>query len=92
MKILFIPWTFSNGGGSEKILSNLLNALKNYNFDISVFEIEKGHHDFDTNDDLFKYLGFLFKNTNLENSILYKIKRKFLFFLLENFPSFIRRF
>ncbi|EHK2365149.1 glycosyltransferase [Clostridium perfringens] len=92
MKILFIPWTFSNGGGSEKILSNLLNALKNYNFDISLFEIEKGHHDFDTNSDLFKYLGFLFKNTNLENSILYKIKRKFLFFLLENFPSLIRRF
>ena len=56
MKILFIPWTFSNGGGSEKILSNLLNALKNYNFDISLFEIEKGHHDFDTNGDLFKYL------------------------------------
>ncbi|PWX25646.1 hypothetical protein CYK95_12895 [Clostridium perfringens] len=77
MKILFIPWTFSNGGGSEKILSNLLNALKNYNFDISLFEIEKGHHDFDTNGDLFKYLGFLFKNTNLENSILYKIKENF---------------
>lgn len=92
MKILFIPWTFSNGGGSEKILSNLLNALKNYNFDISLFEIEKGTHKFDTDSSLFKYLGFLFKNTNLENSIPYKIKRKFLFFLLENFPSFIKRF
>lgn len=91
MKILFIPWTFSNGGGSEKILSNLLSALKNYNFDISLFEIEKGHHKFDTNSPLFKYLGFLFKNTHLKSSITYKIKRKFLFFLLENFPSIIKK-
>lgn len=92
MKILFIPWTFSNGGGSEKILSNLLNALKNFNFDISLFEIEKGHHKFDTDSKLFKYLGFVFKNSYLESSIPYKIKRKFLFLLLENFPSFIRKF
>ncbi|MDZ4994067.1 glycosyltransferase [Clostridium perfringens] len=90
MKILFIPWTFSNGGGSEKILLNLMTSLKKLNFDISLLEVEKGHHNFNTNSNIFKYLGFIFKNPILENSIFYKIKRKLLILLLENFTSIIK--
>ena len=36
-RILFITWSFSNGGGVEKILSSIINNL--HNVDIDILEI-----------------------------------------------------
>ena len=41
-KILFITYSFSLGGGSEKILSNILNGLADKtDYDVSVLEYAK---------------------------------------------------
>ncbi|MGI5084554.1 glycosyltransferase [Treponema putidum] len=39
-KILFIPYTFSAGGGSEKCLATLVNSLDLEKYEISIIEIE----------------------------------------------------
>ena len=38
-KILFITWTFSMGGGAEKMLSTLVNHLDEEKFEIDILEI-----------------------------------------------------
>lgn len=37
-KILFIIWSFSYGGGAEKILANLVNSMDKKKYDISILE------------------------------------------------------
>lgn len=39
-RILFIPYTFSGGGGSEKCLATLVNSLDLDKYEISIIEIE----------------------------------------------------
>lgn len=39
-KILFIIWSYSQGGGAEKILSNLVNHLDPSKYEIDILEIE----------------------------------------------------
>ncbi|UTC68199.1 MULTISPECIES: glycosyltransferase [unclassified Treponema] len=39
LKLLFITYTHSNGGGAEKVLTTLLNNLDSQKYDISIFEI-----------------------------------------------------
>lgn len=41
LKLLFITYTYSNGGGAEKVLTTLLNNLDAERYDISIFEIVK---------------------------------------------------
>ena len=35
-KILFIIWSFTYGGGAEKILANLVNKLDSNKYDIDI--------------------------------------------------------
>lgn len=37
-KVLFIIWSFSYGGGAEKILANIVNNLDYEKYDIDVLE------------------------------------------------------
>ena len=39
IKLLFITYTHSNGGGAEKVLTTLVNNLDSMKYDISIFEI-----------------------------------------------------
>lgn len=39
IKLLFITYTHSNGGGAEKVLTTLVNNLDSEKYDISIFEI-----------------------------------------------------
>ena len=41
LKLLFITYTHSNGGGAEKVLTTLVNNLDAEKYDISIFEIVK---------------------------------------------------
>ena len=39
IKLLFITYTHSNGGGAEKVLTTLVNNLDSEKYDVSIFEI-----------------------------------------------------
>lgn len=40
LRVLFIPWTFSKGGGAERVLSNLMCALdETGRYDLSLLEV-----------------------------------------------------
>ena len=82
-KILFITWSFSLGGGAEKILENISNGLID-EYDIDVLEIN--HHGIgESNNRKVNVLKPIFKN--LENASFFdKIKWKL--FLL--FPKLFR--
>ena len=82
-KILFITWSFSLGGGAEKILENISNGLSD-EYDIDVLEIN--HHGIgESNNRKVNVLKPIFKN--LENASFFdKIKWKL--FLL--FPKLFR--
>ena len=82
-KILFITWSFSMGGGAEKILENISKGLSD-EYDIDVLEIN--HHGIAVSDDEnINVLEPVFKN--LENTSLFKnIKWKLFLF----FPKFFR--
>lgn len=91
--ILFIPWTFSNGGGSEKVLFNLISSLSKHGYKVSVLELEKGIHNDYINSKKFNYLGYIFKSKVLDNSMQYKFYRKYIFFIMKNFPKyFIKKY
>lgn len=78
-KILFIVWTFTGGGGAERILANIVNNLSDEKYDIDILE--------------YKYLGvrneeirgninliepILKVNNQAFNSSVEEIKRKFM--------------
>lgn len=70
-KILFIIWSYSQGGGAEKILSNLVNNLSSTKYEIDILEIEHyGVKKEKTNDNI-NILKPLFDGK--KNSILYRL-------------------
>lgn len=87
-KILFITWSFSLGGGAEKILENISNGLSD-EYDIDVLEIN--HHGIgEGNKRKVNVLKPIFKN--LENaSIFNKIKWKFFLFFPKLFRYLVTR-
>ena len=82
-KILFITWSFSMGGGAEKILANITKGLSD-EYVIDVLEINN-HGTGENHDDNINILKPLFKN--LENTTFLK-KIKWKLFLL--FPKLFR--
>lgn len=90
-RILIIPWTISDGGGSEKILSNILNELDNENVIIDIFEIQRGKRT--------KYIEkfsnlkfkYLFDKKDPNEKIVNKISRKIKFTVLKYFPLLIKK-
>ena len=88
-KILFIIWSFSHGGGAEKILSNVVNNMDSEKYDIEILE--------------YYYAGIKKENigSNIvlhkpiidvtRKNIFNKIKNKIIGFLITRCPSLIRK-
>lgn len=88
-KLLFIIWSFSYGGGAEKILSNIVNNLDKNKYEIDVLE--------------YYYIGIkkekINDNINLlppilnvkDRSIFNKIKNKIISFMITRYPKLIRK-
>ena len=84
-KILFFLWSFSLGGGAEKILSTIVNNLDSEKYDIDILEIEhfdKGYEPVDDNIRILKSWQD-YRQSKLKRAILWRI-RKF-------FPNLVRK-
>lgn len=77
IRVLFIPWTFSKGGGAERVLSNLLCALEETDlYDLSLLEVS---HDSIAWEPLPESVSVLPPALDETNSFLpYRAKRFFL--------------
>lgn len=88
-KVLFIIWSFSHGGGAEKILSDLVNNMDSSKYEIDILE--------------YLYVGIkkekIEKHVNLlppiidatTNNIFKKVKNKVINFLITRYPKVIRK-
>ena len=85
-KILFIIWSFTYGGGAEKILSNIVNNLDYTKYDVSVLEYWRSNIGKIEVNKSVKILTPLITadNDSKIKKLLYKI-------LIENFPKILRR-
>lgn len=87
--ILFVIWSFSHGGGAEKILSNIVNNLDKDKYNIDILEyyyigIKK--------EDIPSHVNLLPPITNVTNkSILNRIKNYLYSKIIFCNPKFIRR-
>lgn len=84
LKLLFITYTYSNGGGAEKVLTTFVNNLDSTKYDISIFEIVKYNVKREPINSNIKLLPSLY----CYNDPNYKIK--VLDYLLEQKPEIIR--
>lgn len=84
LKILFITYTHSNGGGAEKVLTTLVNNLDAERYDISIFEIVKYDVKCESVNSNIKLLPSLYHCNDRD----YKVK--VLDYILEQKPEIIR--
>lgn len=62
IKLLFITYTHSNGGGAEKVLTNLVNNLSKDKYDITIQEIERFNVKKENLNDYIKFKRFPLKH------------------------------
>ena len=84
MRLLFITYTHSNGGGAEKVLTTLVNNLDPVKYDISIFEIVKYDVKCEPVNSNIKLLPPLYRYNDRD----YKVK--ILDYILEQKPEIIR--
>lgn len=78
-KILFIIWTFTGGGGAERILANIVNNLSDEKYDIDILEYKcLGIRNEDIRDNINLIDPILNLNNKVFNSRAEEIKRKFM--------------
>lgn len=84
-KILFFLWSFSLGGGAEKILSTIVNNLDSKKYDIDILEIEHFDKGYETVSDNVRVLKSWqdYRQSKVKRAILWRI-RKF-------FPNLVRK-
>ena len=84
-KILFFLWSFSLGGGAEKILSTIVNNLDREKYDIDIIEIEHFDKGYEPVNDNIKILKSWqdYRQSKIKRAILWRI-RKF-------FPNLVRK-
>lgn len=84
-KILFFLWSFSLGGGAEKILSTIVNNLDSEKYDIDILEIEHFDKGYETVSDNVRVLKSWqdYRQSKVKRAILWRI-RKF-------FPNLVRK-
>lgn len=78
-KVLFFLWSFSLGGGAEKILSTIVNNLDNEKYDIDILEIEhfdKGYENVRNDINILKSWQN-YKQSKLVRAILWRIRKYF---------------
>lgn len=92
-KLLFIIWSFTAGGGAEKILANVVNNLDMDRYEISILEFSN----FNIKNEYVK------ENINIINpiinvrvyeskllTIINNIKNKLIYLMVRNYPKIIR--
>ena len=84
INLLFIPYTFSNGGGAEKILQILVNNLSPEKYNISIQEVEQFDKFLKLNENVKLHLAFF--NQKLPFSSFSDLN----FILLNHFPSILK--
>jgi len=85
-KLLFIIWSFTYGGGAEKILANIVNNLDKNKYEIDIIEYWHSNINNEKIDESIKILPPIIDsiNDNIIKKVFYKI-------LLEMFPSILRK-
>lgn len=84
-KILFFMWSFSLGGGAEKILSTIVNNLDKEKYDIDILEVEhfdKGYEPVGDNVRILKPWQH-YKQSRILRAILWRLRKYF--------PNFVRK-
>ncbi len=84
-KVLFFMWSYSLGGGAEKILSTVIRNLPKDKYDIDILEIEhfdKGYEPISDNVTILKSLQS-YKQSRLLRAILWRLRIYF--------PGIVRR-
>lgn len=91
-KVLFIIWSFTAGGGAERILSNIVNNLNVDKYEIDILEIvnfdikkENIHDNINILNPILKY-----SNCNIFSRKISNLKSKILYYILDKKPSIIR--
>ena len=88
-KILFIIWSFSYGGGAEKILANLINGLDDEKYEVDVLEFYyAGIKEEIINKDINRLKPIL---DGTKKGIINKLKIKIINKLVLVFPRLIRK-
>lgn len=84
-KILFTIWSYTSGGGAEKILNNLIDELSKYNYTIDVLEYWKANDSTFINPNINTFKSVVDPETN--NKIVRVIKMFLVYFC----PSILRK-
>lgn len=89
-RILFIIWSFTYGGGAEKILANIVNHLDHEKYDIEVLEYYHSNVGKETVDQRVKILKPIIDSTRKD--LFSRVKNRLVDRILLKFcPGFIRR-
>ena len=89
-KLLFITWSFSRGGGAERVLSNLICALdKTGRYEISLLEVSHESIAWEKLPDSVTVLPPVLDETN--NSLFYRAKRFLRRKALDTNPTRVRK-
>ena len=84
LKLLFITYTHSNGGGAEAVLTTLVNNLDPQKYDISIFEIVNYNVKKEPLNSNINFLGSLFSTSDSQHL------RDTWTYVLEHHPRIIR--
>ena len=85
-KILFIIWSFTYGGGAEKILANLVNRMNFDKYEIDIIEYWHSDINIEKVDKRVNILKPIVDSTKASKIQMYITK-----ILLEHFPSILRK-
>ena len=83
-RLLFIPYTFTNGGGAEKVLQLLVNNLSQDQFEITIQEVEQFNKFLDINENVKLHYAFL--NQNFPGKLFNELN----YILLVYFPTLLK--
>lgn len=87
IKLLFIPYTMTNGGGAEKVLALLVNNLDSEKYDIRVQEV----HQYFNEISLAPHVKLGKPFINNKKDFLSKVSHRVTLFLLEHFPIVLKK-
>ena len=90
-KILFIIWSFTYGGGAEKILANIVNNINHEKYDIEILEYLHSDIGFEQVDEKVKLLKPILDST--DKSIFNRIKTSLISRIFIRYcPRLVRKF
>lgn len=93
-KLLFIIWSFTAGGGAERILANIVNNLDDSKYEISILEFSNFNirkEEVKDNINILKPIIKVSSNNNRLFKMFEKIKNKFVYMVIRVWPSIARK-